>query len=167
MLSARLQARCPSAKAIGIARAAGYALEFTKPGRDMSGKATLVDGDTGASTPGVLFEIARSDLPNLDEVEGNGYRRHDRFAVELNGTDDQVYAVTYLAFATDPHLRPFDWYLALVIAGAIQNRLDERHVKGLREIEYIRDVNLDNKWRTEALRAFAREGISDYEFMLK
>jgi hypothetical protein len=167
MLAARLQARCPSARVVGTARAAGYALEFSKPGRDMSGKATLVVGDTGASVPGVLFEIARSDLPNLDEVEGNGYRRHDGFAVELTGADDRFKASTYLAVATDPRLRPFDWYLALVIAGAVQNRLDERHVKGLWETEYVRDENPNNRWRAEALRAFAREGISDYNLLLR
>ena len=43
MLTERLRARerCPSAKCIGIAEVTGYALEFSKPGEDGSGKATL------------------------------------------------------------------------------------------------------------------------------
>lgn len=168
MLFERLQARCPSAKIIGAARAANYALEFTKPGRDGSGKATLVDrANSGGSTPGVLFEIANEDLSNLDAAEGNGYRRQNDFPVQLTDTGDQVSSVTYLAIETDSHLRPFDWYLALVIAGAIQNKLDERYVQLLRETEYLFDVNPENAWRLEALRAFAKEGITDYKGLLR
>ncbi len=75
--------------------------------------------------------------------------------------------MTYLAIETDSHLRPFDWYLALVIAGAIQNKLDERYVQLLRETEYLFDVNPENAWRLEALRAFAKEGITDYKGLLR
>lgn len=120
MLSARLKARCPSAKVIGKATALGYALEFTKPGQDSSGKATLLNA-AGHDTPGVLFEIAKSDLAELDRAEGahRGYVRNDQFRIELAGQNAARVATTYLASKTEAHLMPYDWYLALVIAGRI------------------------------------------------
>ena len=41
MLTARLKARCSGAELVGRAFADGWGIEFSKPGEDGSGKATL------------------------------------------------------------------------------------------------------------------------------
>ena len=170
MLTARLTARCPSAKVIGTASVSNHTLEFTKPSTDNSGKATLIAvGDQAIHTPGVLFEIANIDLPKLDSVEGagNGYDRHDEFEIRLARTDEKVTAMTYLTTKIEARLMPYDWYLALVIAGVRQHELDAEHAQRLRQTEYLIDDNLTRKGRIEALRALAAHGFVDHYALLK
>lgn len=168
MLSARLKARCPSAKVIGKATAIGHALEFTKRGKDSSGKATLVSvGDKDIHTPGVLFEVATTDLPKLDLAEGAGYGydRHDEFQVDYSG-ENGVTATTYLASKRETHLMPYDWYLALVIAGADEHQLGPAHRARLRQIEYVIDDQITRDGRNVALDALSKHGIDDYNVLL-
>ncbi|MEM8788899.1 MAG: gamma-glutamylcyclotransferase family protein [Pseudomonadota bacterium] len=115
LLTARLRARCPSARAKDTGTLPGHHVAFAKRGRtDGSGKATVLPGGAGAW--GVLYALSPEDWAVLDTVEGVGlgYRRHD-VAVETG--DGAVAAQTYQATAPEPGLRPFDWYLALIIAG--------------------------------------------------
>ena len=138
MLTKRLVAsnRCPSAKPIGIAIAANHKLVFEKRSIDKSGKATLSPVE-GVHTPGVLFEICNSDLTNLRRAEGSGYDRHDQFAVKCaKMSEEEVLVKTYLAKNPKDGFKPYDWYLALVIAGALQHELGCDHVKMLRQTEY-------------------------------
>jgi hypothetical protein len=167
MLSARLKARYLSAKVIGKATAIGHALEFTKRGKDSSGKATLVSA-AGHDTPGVLFEIAKSDLVELDRAEGagRGYDRNDEFRIELAGENAARVATTYLASEAEAHLKPYDWYLALVIAGANEHQLGPAHSARLRQIEYVIDDHLTRDGRTVALDALSKHGFDDYDVLL-
>lgn len=161
MLTQRLRHRCPSARPVGTAMVPGHALEFTKPGQDQSGKATLTGtAAQGVHTPGVLFEIDKVDLPSLDKAEaaGVGYDRHDAFDVLLPGTGERLAATTYLAIDTSPHLKPFDWYLALVLAGAHEHGLDARHIAMLGRTEYEVDSHASRAGRAEALKALAAHG---------
>ena len=170
MLSARLTARCPSAEVIGAASASDHALEFTKLSKDNSGKATLVaENSKGIYTPGVLFEIAKRDLASLDRAEGagHGYLRHDTFQVRLAGTDEEVAATTYLAINTEEQLKPYDWYLALAVAGARQHRLDIGHVQMLCQTEFCVDGDLTREGRTVALEALAAHGHHDHHQLLR
>jgi len=170
MLPARLTARCPSAVVIATANAPSHGLEFTKRGlSDGSGKATLVRTvDRGLHIPGVLFEIARADLQNLDDAEGagKGYDRHDQFEVVIAGTSERVQATTYLATKTEAHLKPYDWYLALVLAGAHHHELDAAHTQRLREVEYVVDNDLTRQGRADALAALAAHQY-DHRAVLK
>ena len=154
MLSERLVARCPSAKVIGTASAANSVLKFEKRSIDQSGKATLLTaGGQGAITPGVLFEVTQADIGNLDRAEGagNGYDRHDNFQVQLVDTRQIVVAKTYVATTTEEELKPYDWYLALVIAGARQHNLDPSHIKMLCQTPYVIDEDQLRKSRSDAM----------------
>jgi hypothetical protein len=85
MLTQRLRERCPSAKVFGLGMAKGYSLAFSKPSIDSSGKATLALDDS-ENTHGLVFEIARDELCELDNAEGIGYERNTNFIVyDLNG----------------------------------------------------------------------------------
>ena len=167
MLPARLQARCPSAQLVGLAIAPDHRLEFSKPGRDGSGKATLHPAP-GATTPGVVYRIALADRPALHVAEGadhpNGYIFHDEFSVRM--ADGTGVAATYIARRRDPGLRPFDWYLALVIAGAQAHGLDAAHIRHLRSVSYSPDTTDKSTIRRTALSAFGQAGIADYRRLL-
>ena len=164
MLPARLIGRCPSAKAVGTSIARGWRLEFSKASKDGSGKATLVVAPNSA-IPGVIFEIDLGEREQLDQHEGVGfgYRRDDALAVERSS----VPASTYLGISLDRTLRPFDWYLATVIAGAEHHKLDAAHVAELRSTLFVEDTDLDRKTRVAAIQAMREHGIEDYRKLLE
>lgn len=162
MLAERLVARCPSTKVIGQAKVVGYRVEFWKISNDGSGKATLVSGNNTGTVNGVLFEIDRSELLELDKAEGAGavyrkpgYKRVESFKVIDEEGKKQI-ATTYLANDThiDKASLPYDWYVALVKAGAKQNK-----VRGLsNKIIFQRDKRARFKTRTAALIALSNAG---------
>lgn len=167
MLPTRLQRRCASARFVDCAKAAGFDVEFSKVSRDGSGKATLVRAEH-AVTLGALFEIADSDRNALDEAEGAGagYDRDDHFGVELAGTGESMPATTYIATAIDRRLKPYDWYLALVIAGARHHGLDEDYLTRLHAFAHTVDPRDDRGSRLDALAALQAHGFPDYRSLL-
>ena len=111
---ARLGARLTAPRLLGIARLDAHVLRFHKRGRDGSGKCSIAPGR--GCVHGALYALDVADKQALDRIEGvgAGYASID---VELAGNG---VASTYVAMADaiDDSLEPFDWYLALVIAGA-------------------------------------------------
>ena len=171
MLTEWLQDRCQSAQAINVAFAAGYDLEFSKRSKDKSGKATLVEvSQPRRQAYGVLFKIGNSDLCALDRAEGRGYKRFDKFSVTVLPDREQAQLKTYIASASaradDDSLKPYDWYLALVICGAIQHKLPEAYISSLRDIAFIPDPKTNRKTRENAIIALGRAGVADYTQML-
>ncbi len=98
---------------------------------------------------GVLFEIDVSEKSVLDRFEGHpsGYRRDDHFIVETADAKRRLEVSTYIAVdnAVDERLKPFDWYLALVIAGGVQHKLPDEYLKALMKTECVRDPDHDNR----------------------
>lgn len=164
MLPARLFGRCPSARALGLGVARGWNLEFSKASKDGSGKATLVAAPKFA-IPGVIFEIDLTEREKLDKHEGVGfgYRRDDTFVVEGSTAPTSSYLVTSL----DHTLRPFDWYLATVVAGAELHGLGMAYVATLKGNPFVDDTELDRKTRVTAIQALRMHGIEDYRKLLK
>lgn len=167
MLPARLSGRCRSARLVGTGIAVNFALEFSKVSNDGSGKATLVDAP-GSNVPGAIFEIDASELEGLDQFEGLGlgYRRDDAFMIEAANLGGALLTSTYLATSLNTQLKPFDWYLATVIAGAEHHRVDAEHIAALRDASYIDDANLDRKARVAAIKAMRDHGIDNYRTLL-
>lgn len=131
MLGARIRARVPSARALGIARLDAHALRWHKLGRDGSGKCDVVRHDRpGACVWGVVHEIALAEKPALDRAEGLGHG-YDERSVVLAATSGPVEALLYVATRIDAAALPFDWYHALVLAGAREHRLPEGYVLAL------------------------------------
>lgn len=169
MLTERLKKRCPSSTKIGLAYADDRIIEFSKPSMDKSGKATL-RLQPGNRTPGVLFRIRKTELAKLDRYEGagkgKGYYRCDQFPVHLTENDEIVYVKTYLASCAKSDLKPYDWYLALVIAGVCEHGLDDNHLEMLRCMEYLHDSNCWRRERRKAVEVFKEIGILDYRCFL-
>lgn len=144
MLTARLQApeRCPSASPLGVAELRGHELRWHKRSKkDGSGKCDIAASTApDASMFGVLYEIANPEKSALDHEEGlnKGYEAVD-VALLFNGTS--LLARSYRATDTDPALRPYTWYHALVITGAKQHGLPAEYVAGLESV--LADVDPD------------------------
>lgn len=161
MLTARLKARCPSATPVGVAFADDHRLTFWKRGRDGSGKGHLA-ANAGTAQPGVLFTLTTDDLIRLDGFEGagHGYRRADDFTVRRRDTNEITQAATYLATAIDETLQPFDWYLALILAGAREHAMGEEMVRQLIAAAWHEDPDRARKTRHEAIGLITTAGTS-------
>lgn len=131
MLAARLNARCPSARALDVLTVDGFDIAFDKIGMDGSGKATLVPSP-GASVVGGLFAVDDAEMVLLDQIEGVG-RGYDRIRVTVRTELQDAEAFSYIAPPAfrDAAIRPFDWYLGLVMAGAYERRLPPDWIRRL------------------------------------
>lgn len=166
MLAERIQAptRCKSATPLGIAYCTGYRICFIKKSRDESGKATLVEtGDESDFVPGVLFEIDDTEKDLLDKAEGangGGYIPKEDLSVIFNKKivgDIRTYIAP--KDKCDHTLPVYDWYLALVIAGAKQHKLDSNYVQKIIESnKVVKDENNDRDTKKEALQILKDSG---------
>ncbi len=157
MLTERLRARCPSARAPQVAWADKYALAFCKKSQDGSGKATLSWRPTaGCRAYGVVFDLDECALPALDKAEGagKGYDRIDDFQVHVAGLPKPLSVVAYIAdpASIDLTLKPYDWYWKLIVAGARQHELPPRYIEAIEATPSIADPKPDRKSRLEALK---------------
>lgn len=96
-----------------------YDLVFNKKSDDHSSKANLMPA-TGTTSWGVLFSVNSTSLEGLDAAEG-APAHYCRASVIVRTPDAEFQAMTYLAqpdkLLSAPD-QPWDWYLALMIAGA-------------------------------------------------
>lgn len=137
MLTARLRGRVASARALEPARLEGHVLRFHKRGLDGSGKCNaLRTRSRSEAVLGVVFEMDAVGRPALDEAEGHGrgYRR-ERVRVRM-GEVGEVGVFTYVAESAsmDEDLLPFDWYKALVLAGAREHHLPRAYVRAIERV---------------------------------
>ncbi len=164
MLSARLAARVNGALRLARATLSGFRLRFDKRGlRDGSGKCRVQPTErAGDLVWGVLWSLPESQLPGLHRAEGVGYGYavgHCAVAVASgSGPQRRVRAITYHAqpSALSSELRPYDWYLEMVIAGAIEHRLPGRYLERLRATEAWPDPHSEHARAARALLARAR-----------
>ncbi len=165
---ARIQDRCPSSTFRTTAHAPGFVVRFTKPSIDLSGKATLVASDrTKHAAIGAVFEISTDDLDSLNKAEGPGYERHNDFRVGCLRTGESITTHTYIAKEQHLDLKPFDWYLALVIAGTIERELDQEYESAFRAIKYDIDTDICRESRQVAIAELQRAGYPDYTALLQ
>ncbi len=164
MLTERLVARCSTAKAIGTAFVNDYCIEFSKVSIDGSGKATIQSRKQNKQF-GVLFEISYSQKEALDRVEGLdvGY---EQLALNnvincSNGIVNSAY--TYQAIKLNSELKAYDWYLALVIAGAEQHGLPFDYIATLRQTKFKVDLSP----KSEVLKLLSAQGIINIADYLK
>lgn len=162
MLTERLRKRCPSASPLGIAKAQGFRIAFCKRSKDGSGKATLIKVPEG-EVYGVSFETERSDLEEFDQHEGKSheYDRCEGFVTFCMDEKRLLPATAYLATpdSCDDALSPYDWYHALVLAGAIQHNLPRRYVEALRRVGVQRDADSHREQRLQALELLECAGF--------
>ncbi len=159
MLTARLVARCPGARARGRGRVRGFTVAYAKVGRDGSGKATLLTA--GGVVEGVVFAIPAAEVANLDEAEGLG-RGYDRITLtaEIGERADRPAPATrpvfsYIATAPTPGLLPFVWYRDLILAGIAEHGLPPAVAAWHRAARAVEDPDPESQGRRAALAALA------------
>lgn len=131
LLSARLKARCPSARKAGNAVLSRFRLEWHKVGCDDTGKCdVLFTANPGDRVHGVAWAIRRSEMPALDYHEelDTGYYACN---VPITIGSRRRLARTYRAIPVDPQLKPLDWYKRFVVDGAREHGLPEDYVARL------------------------------------
>jgi len=137
MLTARLQARVPSATPVTTATLRNRELRFHKRSRDSSGKCNVAPvSQDDTCVHGVVFDVSGSDLNALDEAEqrGRGYERED-VTLEASSTTLDAFAYVAQPAYVDDALLPYEWYHALVVAGAHEHDLPSEYVE---QIEAVR-----------------------------
>jgi gamma-glutamylcyclotransferase (GGCT)/AIG2-like uncharacterized protein YtfP len=164
MLAQRLQARCTSARALGLAFIEGFELEFSKKSKDNSGKATLVESSNPlARVFGVVYQIADCEIEALDKIEGRGqgYER-EQVLVVLHPDGGKIPVTTYIGVTgyLDQTLQPYDWYMDLIVKGAEQQGLPLDYLHALESIAIQPDPNIKRPSRLEALKILAGIGAS-------
>jgi hypothetical protein len=160
LLRERLLPRCPNLVLEGRALLAEHGLVFDKVSSDTSGKCAFVSA-AHAAVHGTLWRLLQDDLMELDRHEGVGvgYERCVMPVMREDGCTEL--AVTYRATRLETGLLPFDWYLALVIAGASQQGLPEDYVAQLRASPFRVDSDIRRKARLEAIDALTNAGMMD------
>jgi len=153
MLSRRLRAkeRDPSAARIGTGFVKGRRLTFDKVSQDGSGKCDAEQ--TGVATDrvyGVLFETAKFEKKALDDAEGLGRGYREEY-IEIDTPKGRFNAITYIAISKEPRIRPYHWYKALVVAGAVEHGLPGDYVEWIGAFESQEDLKAERRAKNEAL----------------
>ena len=144
--------RVPSAKALGVGYVTGHRLTFDKVSKkDCSGKCDAeATGNEDDRVCGVLYEVDKAEKSRLDTAEGlgNGYEEKPVDVVTARGLKR---AVMYYATSKDPTLKPYHWYKAIVVAGAVEHGLPFPYLEWLRTIESVRDQDATRRVEYERL----------------
>ncbi len=119
------------------ARAPGWRLVLDKPplvpiGESFANIVPVAD----AVTYGVLYEVTPDDLAHIDLTEGvliGSYARHE-IAVEPLGGAGPSRAFTLVADTHAPELQPSEYYMALLIEGAVVHGLPDEWIAMLRSV---------------------------------
>lgn len=134
LLTPRLIARAPSARKLSTGTLHEYRLAWHKAGEDGSGKCDVVASTLrGAAVHGVVYQIDLAEKPRLDAAEslGIGYRQKQVAIASDRGLLD---AWLYCAIALDASALPYDWYHALVLAGAREHGFPAIYINGLEAV---------------------------------
>ncbi len=133
-----LRRRVPSAVLVGPGLLPGHALVFRKRGRDGAARSDACPSDApGAALPGALYRMREADLRLLGAA-GAGYLAK---RVTVESADGPLEATTWVAAPGEiAHgLLPWDWYVALIRAGAELLGLPEEHQRWLASAPTAKD----------------------------
>lgn len=134
----RLAARIAIAPQRGIVALPGFALTFSKRGRDGSAKCTL-EAVPGAQAWAAVYGIDAADKPLLDSIEGVGE------GYDVHWLDCAAHGSCFLYLATAQavvrDLPPYDWYKAYVVAGARYHCLPPEYIAEIEAVPAIADAD--------------------------
>lgn len=129
----RLRERIGDIELAGVVELPGWRLCFDKRGADGSAKANLrpVPGSDHVAWAAV-YRVAPEQWPVLDRFEGcgGGYETF-RFDVFLEGRRQPALAYLTPSHWTTESMRPYDWYRALVLAGAAWLQLPGNYIDSI------------------------------------
>ena len=148
----RLKNRIGKFKLLGITQLKGYKLLFHKISKDGSGKANIQHTNENTNTVwGIVIEITDEQKHELDIYEGKG-KGYNEIPIKVILTDGTEITVnTYVADKDkiNDSLKPYDWYKALVVFGALEHRFPIDYINNIRTVESICDTKFersDENW---------------------
>lgn len=153
----RLGARIRSAQVLGVVEMPGCRLAFHKRGADGSGKCLFYAGEAGQRAFGVIYRFDVADKATLDGFEGVGYGEQLLDFV-LDAQPCRPYVYVAETTHIDPLLRPYDWYKALVLAGARFHGLPADYIAAIEAQPAVTDP--DPARAAENAQLLARMGVS-------
>jgi len=151
MFSTRVQDRVPTARSVGSGYIRGHRLIFHKLSDDGSAKCDAeVSANADDRVYGVLLELSRVEKPKLDDAEGlhHGYEEKHVDVVTRSGSRS---AIMYYATSKNPSLKPYHWYKAFIVAGAVEHKLPSAYIEWLRTTESVQDADLERRLKNERL----------------
>lgn len=148
-----LRRRIPGAELLGTGTLPGHRLAFRKRGRDGAGRSDACP-DSAARLPGALYAFDVADFELLGAA-GAGYRPAEVMVETAAGAREAV------CWRADPAeveegLRPWDWYVALIRAGAVLLGLPGEHVRWLESVPVAVDRDRE---RVALARAVIAAGL--------
>lgn len=112
-----------TAQPVGVGFLAQHQLRFHKRSQDANGDPqasgkgnALYTGDPADRVWGLVFRLAQTRLPALDEAEGLGHG-YERKSLSIQLAHQEVQAFVYVATDILNTLVPYDWYKRLVVNG--------------------------------------------------
>lgn len=151
MSRARLQARVPSARFMGVATLAKHRLRFHKKANDGSAKCDAEEtGNPQDQVIGVIYEIADDEKPDLDRHEALGFG-YEQKMVELGTAWGHAEAWMYYATRLTGTLEPYHWYKQHVLVGARENGLPADYIAKIEAIEAKDDPDTGRSQRELAI----------------
>lgn len=151
MFTKRLKERTPSAEKFGIGIVCGRRLTWDKISKDGSGKCDIEPTDDPSNCVwGVLFIINLSEKSNLDKAEGAG-KGYKEESIQVKIAGDSYNAITYVATEKAETIRPYHWYKAYVVSGAIEHGLPVTYIEWLRTAESLQDQNATRREKSEKI----------------
>ncbi|MGD2053545.1 MAG: gamma-glutamylcyclotransferase [Gammaproteobacteria bacterium] len=152
MSSLRLKARVPSSSVISTAVLHKHSLAFHKESFDGSSKChieyTQLQEDI---VHGVVYRIALSEKPYLDEIEGLGNGYEEKQVPVIMPSGDIVIAYTYYATHINTLLEPYHWYKEHVIRGALEHGLPGHYIDRIESVISVPDPDPENHTRELAI----------------
>ncbi|MCE5232632.1 MAG: gamma-glutamylcyclotransferase family protein [Mizugakiibacter sp.] len=160
LLRERLLACCPGVVHVGRAALPDNRLVFDKASADGSSKCAFESAE-GEAVHGVLWDVPEDRFPALNLAEGtdDGYKRCMVEVVPEGGGVVEVLA--YRALRRWVDVPPYDWYLALVVAGAQQQGLPQAYIERLRATPFVADDDLHRAERVAALALLQQAGMAN------
>lgn len=133
-----LRRRVPGAEPAGAGVLPGHRIAFRKRGLDGAGRSDAWHtGEPGDQLPGGLYTLPARDFHRMGAA-GGGYHP-DEVIVETGA--GRIAALTWRADADAlaTGLSPWDWYLALIVAGAAIHGLPEDYRRWLAGVPVVED----------------------------
>jgi len=139
----RMGRRCPGARLLGCGVLPGWRLAFRKRGQDGSAKGDAVW--TGRPEDGLwvaAYALSAVDKARLDYAEGlgRGYREETVRGV-VGGAERGGSLYVAEGAAVDGALRPFEWYRAMVAAGAAYHGFPPAYQTAIRSVPAAPDLD--------------------------
>ena len=140
MDAAQMRERCPSARAVGIARFPDHRLAFTRMATTRRCGVADAVPSPGDDVWGVVYEVEAGELAYLDECEGvdvGAYVREAR-AVRLKATGGEEVVKAEVYFVRERAAREFKTnaaYKTILLAAAGYWDLPASYVEALEDLE--------------------------------